>query len=113
MFGERLKELRSEKGYTLEKLADEYNKIYEAGLNKGTLSKYENNKQEPMVNVVNNLASFFGVSSDYLLDRTDKRSESAGNISDQVLQLIEKLPSDKQKDAIDFLEFLVRKNQDE
>ena len=37
MFGERLKELRCEKGYTLEKLADEYNKIYEAGLNKGTL----------------------------------------------------------------------------
>ena len=47
MFGNRLKTIRKQKKYTLERLADEYNERFGGGLNKGTLSKYENNKQQP------------------------------------------------------------------
>lgn len=71
MFGERLKEIRKKQGYTLEKLAELYNNTYQAGLNKGTLSKYENNKQEPMISVVDNLATILNVPTDYLLGRTN------------------------------------------
>ncbi len=67
MFGERLKEARKSKGLTLEQLAELYNKTYNKGLNKGTLSKYENSKQEPMITVVQNLAALLGVSTDYLV----------------------------------------------
>ena len=71
MFGNRLKTIRKQKKYTLERLADEYNERFGGGLNKGTLSKYENNKQQPMITVVNNLSILLGVSVDYLLCKTD------------------------------------------
>ena len=67
MFGKRLREVRLSQGLTLEELANKYNVIYDGGLNKGTLSKYENGKQEPMVSTVSHLAQILGVSSDYLL----------------------------------------------
>ena len=70
-FGDKLKECRKAKKLTLEELAYKYNKRFEGGLSKGTLSKYENNKQEPLVSVVSNLTEILDVSSDYLLGRTD------------------------------------------
>lgn len=70
-FGDKLKECRRAKNMTLEELAQKYNRRFDGGLSKGTLSKYENNKQEPLVSVVTNLTEILDVSSDYLLGRTD------------------------------------------
>lgn len=70
MFGDRLKVARKNKNYTLDELSIAYNNIYNGGLNKGTLSKYENNKQEPMITVVNNLSKILDVSIDFLLNDT-------------------------------------------
>lgn len=70
-FGDKLKECRRAKNLTLEELAAKYNRRFNGGLSKGTLSKYENNKQEPLVSVVTNLAELLDVSSDYLLGRSD------------------------------------------
>ncbi len=69
--GDKLKECRKAKGLTLEELAFKYNRRFDGGLSKGTLSKYENNKQEPLVSVITNLTELLDVSSDYLLGRTD------------------------------------------
>ena len=66
MFSENLKIARKRKDYTLEQLANEYNKRFGGGLSKGTLSKYENGKQEPMITVVINLAEILDVSIDFL-----------------------------------------------
>ena len=72
MFGQRLKETRKAHHYTLESLAEAYNARFAGGgLSKGTLSKYENEKQEPLSSVVGNLAELLGVTTDYLLWRTD------------------------------------------
>ena len=49
--GKRLKLTRKYKELTLDELSLKYNSIYKVGLNKGTLSKYENNKQEQMISV--------------------------------------------------------------
>ncbi len=68
MFGKRLYEARKKRGLTLEQLASIYNKRFDGGLSKGTLSKYENEKQEPMISTVGNIASILGVSVDYLID---------------------------------------------
>lgn len=76
MFGERLKEIRKEKNLTLDELAAQYNARFDGGLNKGTLSKYENGKQQPMITVVNNLSVLLGVSTDWLLERTDEHTKS-------------------------------------
>jgi len=67
MLGDRIKKARKEKGYTLDALADLYNREFAGNLSKGTLSKYENGRQQPLVTVVGRLASLLGVSADYLL----------------------------------------------
>ena len=71
MFGKKLLEARKRKGFTLEQLADIYNKQFGGGLSKGTLSKYEHEKQEPMISTVGNLANILGVTVDFLIDDTD------------------------------------------
>lgn len=67
MFGQRLYKVRKERNLTLEQLANIYNTKFDGGLSKGTLSKYENGKQEPMISTVGNLADILNVSVDYLL----------------------------------------------
>ena len=66
MFGNRLKDLRTQSGYSMDKLIEVYNSKYSAKMNKSTLSRYENGLQEPIYTVVVNLADFFGVTVDYL-----------------------------------------------
>lgn len=63
----RLKELRKEKGLTLEQMA------IDLDTTKVTLSRYENGIREPKNDTLNLLANYFGVSIDYLFGRTDER----------------------------------------
>lgn len=104
MFGNRLKTIRKQKKYTLERLADEYNERFGGGLNKGTLSKYENNKQQPMITVVNNLSILLGVSVDYLLCKTDniQNFKEVSDISPLALAVAKKFDkaSTKEKNMI-------------
>lgn len=89
-FGDNLKECRKAKNYTLEELAAKYNRRFDGGMSKGTLSKYENNKQEPLVSVVMNLTELLDVSSDYLLGRTDNPNidfEPSNEANDNVYQI--------------------------
>lgn len=89
-FGDRLKECRKNKNMTLEELAAKYNRRFEGGMSKGTLSKYENNKQEPLVSVVMNLTELLDVSSDFLLGRTDTPNiefDSDSNENDNVYSI--------------------------
>ena len=65
-FGKTLKQLRESNGYTMDKLIEIYNKRFNGKMNKSTLSRYENELQEPMYTVVLNLANIFNVSVDYL-----------------------------------------------
>lgn len=89
-FGDKLKECRRAKNLTLEELATKYNRRFNGGLSKGTLSKYENNKQEPLVSVVTNLTELLDVSSDYLLGRSDfpqLELENESNVLENVYQI--------------------------
>ena len=104
MFGEKLKEIRKIRGLTLEELASKYNKAYNGGLNKGTLSKYENGKQEPMISVVDNLATLLNVGTDYLLGKQDLARTSKG-ISIPVLgTVIAGVPIEAIEDVLDYEE---------
>lgn len=75
IFSENLKAARKRKNYTLDALANEYNRNFGGGLSKGTLSKYENGKQEPMIHVVVNLAKLLDVSVDFLVGSTSDECE--------------------------------------
>lgn len=67
MFGKRLKELRERNNFSMDKLVEIYNNKFDARMNKSTLSRYENNLQQPMYTVVVQLAELFSVSVDYLI----------------------------------------------
>ena len=75
MFSDKLKELRVSHGYSMEKLAELYNNAYDGKLNKSTISRYENNLQEPLLTVVKNFANLFHVSMDYINDTTNIQSQ--------------------------------------
>ena len=61
----RLKQLRKARGISQVKLAMDLN----TGQN--TISRYENGEREPNIDELVKLADYFGVSLDYLLERTD------------------------------------------
>ena len=61
----RLKEIRKAKNISQLKLAMDLN------TNQNTISRYENGKREPGINELVQIADYFNISIDYLLERTD------------------------------------------
>lgn len=61
VFGERLKELRREKGIVQVELAKSLN------VSKGIISLWENNEREPTMSSLIAIATYFKVSIDYLV----------------------------------------------
>ena len=85
---ERLKDLRVERGLTLEQLAGE------TGLSKSALGSYESEDYKDISHhAINRLADFYGVTADYLLARTEtKRHPNAElsdlHLSDEMIELV-------------------------
>lgn len=92
-FGEKLYRLRVERGIYQKQLA-----VY-LHVSVGTISNYENGIHSPDLKTLSKLASYFHVSADYLLDRTDYISPvddlnrelidhyTAGDIMNAILEL--------------------------
>ena len=91
----RLRFLRTEKGESLEKIARYLNVTIQ------TISNYENEKRDMTPDTILKLADYFGVSTDYLLGKTDIR-----NIEEDFKFAYHKetegLSEDEIKEALDF-----------
>lgn len=69
VFGERIKQLRIEHKWTQEFVCEKLN------ISSGALSRYETSMYEPKsLELVKDFASLFGVSTDYLLGKSDIRN---------------------------------------
>lgn len=66
MFSLRLKKLREEAGYSQYTFADAF------GCAQSTVGSWEAGRREPPFSTLVKIADFFGVTTDYLLGRTDK-----------------------------------------
>lgn len=66
-FGERLKELRREKRLTQIQFAEAFQ------ISNGTIGMWETNKRQPDQSTLVKLATFFNVTTDYLLGREEKK----------------------------------------
>jgi len=55
-----------------ERNVSSYRLTKDTGLPNGTISKWKNGVQYPSIESLVKLANYFGVSTDYLLGRTDK-----------------------------------------
>ena len=69
--GIRIKDLRIENRKTQEQVAKDL------GTTKATIGRYELGTREPKTDILNALADYFGVTTDYLLGRTDERTFTA------------------------------------
>ncbi|MCM1438879.1 MAG: helix-turn-helix domain-containing protein [Roseburia sp.] len=63
--GQRLKDLRTEHGYTQRELAEKL------GINDVTYLHYEKEQREPPLSLLADIAKLYGVTVDYLLGLTD------------------------------------------
>ncbi|MFS0783598.1 helix-turn-helix domain-containing protein [Bacillus sp. 1P06AnD] len=69
--GVKLKKLRQQNGLSQEGLCNELNSLYGTSINKGMVSKWENDREEPRLDYARKLVEFFGTSLDYLLGIDD------------------------------------------
>lgn len=65
-YGNRIALLREKNALTQEELSSKL------GISRASLSHYETSRREPDYDTINKIASFFNVSIDYLLGRTNK-----------------------------------------
>lgn len=96
MIGNKIKELRKSHNLTLEELADILNKEYPdtINFNKGKISKWENNREEPRLSSVKILADFFDVPLDYFNGIDLDQAE--------ILPVYSKLSRDRQEKVLDY-----------
>jgi transcriptional regulator with XRE-family HTH domain len=76
----RLKELRKNKGLTQQSVADSL------GIERVAYARYENGVREPSIAILIRLSDFFGVSTDYLIGRSDNPMYEHKWISDNGTQ---------------------------
>lgn len=69
-FNTRLKELRTSKDLTQQKLAEFI------GISKSSINMYERGEREPGLDLIENIADFFNVDLDYLIGKTDVPNKS-------------------------------------
>ena len=99
MFSTRLAKLREELGLTRKEVAEKLN------IDQTTYGKYELSKRQPDYDTLQKIASFFNVSVDYLLGRTNVRN-SNNNVDEDfpddvkvLMRSVSKL-TDKQKEIV-------------
>ena len=90
--GERLKDLRKEKGYTLEQVAEKLNTT------KVTISRYENNLREPKREAISQFAKLFNVSTDYLHGHTNDKFTLTKEDKIDIKNSLEKIKCDLSTD---------------
>lgn len=96
MIGNKIKELRKSHNLTLEELADILNKEYPdtINFNKGKISKWENDREEPRLSSVKILADYFDVPLDYFNGIDIDQAE--------ILTIFNQLDEDRQANVIDY-----------
>ena len=72
-FGEKLKELREERGLTMDLLVYDLNNQFNVEISKSNISRWENGTVDPSLKFAKNIADYFGVSLDYMIGNTDVR----------------------------------------
>ena len=106
MLKDRLKQLRMEKGKTQKEMAKEL------GTTDVSIGRYELGTREPKTDILNALADYFDVTTDYLLGRTDEkhakkeRFQGVISISAHRIGNIEQLPDEALDQLDDYIEML-------
>lgn len=85
IFGARVKTLRLERGWSMKQLGEEISKLSGSPLPQTTVSNWENKGSEPPYNILVFTSTALGVSTDYLLGKTDELQFEQHTLKDVVL----------------------------
>lgn len=97
-FGERLKQLRTERGLTQIELSEKVN------INYSTLSDYERGeRKDPYISTIRTLANFFGVSIGYMSGDSDEKEDLN---YEKINQAFTQLTEEQKKKLLSYAEFL-------
>ena len=77
MLGVRIKEMRKAHSLNQVEFAEKLS------VTKQTVSNWENNNIQPSIEMLVKIADFFNVSTDYLLDRENKKTLDVSNLTDE------------------------------
>lgn len=80
-FGQKIKLLRTQNGWTMEELANRLSDDSGRSIKKGRVSVWESDKNEPSFRVAQSIGSVFNVSVDYFKDNAGPLSEYVKNDS--------------------------------
>ncbi|CAM4013293.1 XRE family transcriptional regulator [Bacillus manliponensis] len=111
MIGDKIRELRKSKRITQEQLGDAI------GVSKMAISYFEKGKKSPGRETLENIADYFGVTTDFLLGRSDDpelTEEEYTIVTEEgknIMALIENLPEEERKKAWEQLEMFVNYHQ--
>ncbi|PED43035.1 transcriptional regulator [Bacillus thuringiensis] len=106
-FGAILRELRKEEKITQKELA------LTLKLSESTIGMYERNERQPDYDTLNRIANYFGVTTDFLLGRTNNYKKSSSNdiLNDPELGLwfkdIKEASPEKREELQRFWEFII------
>lgn len=106
--GEQLSEIRKDKGYTQEKLAEVLH------VTKSTLSNYENNRRTPDIAFIKAFSKLMDVSVDYIVGTTEiaqgisilKKRVGKNTRMEQIINMILTLDSKHGEDLISQLNYI-------
>ncbi len=102
MFGYKLKYLREQDGLSQSQLAKNLN------VQTSTISNWENNRGEPTFDKLKEIADYFTVSIDYLLDYTDDNEKEI----EEMKQMIKNVKKSDLKKALKIIEMLKSKEDE-
>ncbi len=105
MIGERLYDLRKDKGLSQDELGDLLN------INKHSISSYERGRSEPPDEIKIILAKFFDVSIDYLLGVTDIPNAYKNKFN--LIKLPQNFPKSEEEELRKYIAYLIYKHRDE
>lgn len=86
-FKTRFRQLRRERDLSQEELANDFNEKFHYNFGKSSISMYENGKRMPEVNALEDFATYFDVSIDFLLGRTDIRRTDDPNGEEDIVTI--------------------------
>lgn len=115
IFGERIKQLRVEHQWTQEYVCEKLN------ISPGALSRYETSMYEPKsLELVKDFANLFGVSTDYLLGKSDIRNpqNTEQDILNEALigmsrEEYDKLTEEQKERIRKFIRFTIEEDKEE
>lgn len=106
LIGKRLSNLRKEKELTQEEFSALIN------ISRSTYAQYEINRREPDYEILKRIADFYGVTTDYLLGRTNKRNFTQDDPEDDIqptpserYRTFQKKIGELSPESLTFLEF--------